>query len=156
MSEEDKSIREDSFSNISDHEEQEQHHHDENEHHHHEHETIPSLEVTTHEVATIGSIKCFIPGEYSEALDILQKCMLKTAQMVEARGGLIGHIKAFCHEISRNCMISVTDGEDVQRKNGIESGIYVENANIVFNITPDKLKEILKSTFQPFLNELEV
>ena len=106
-----------------------EHHH---EHHHHEQEAFPAVSVYTHETATVGSVKCRIAGEYEEALNRLQKCMEETAREVEAAGGLIGHVKAFAKEEARYCMISITDGEDVQRKSGTECGSACGKTRILF------------------------
>jgi hypothetical protein len=97
-------------------------------------------------------VKCRIEGSYEEALDELQGCMEATAKEVEANGGLIGHVKAFAKEEARNCMISITDGEDTQRKPGTGNGIYVESANIVFGIEPEQLENILETAFAKYLH----
>lgn len=126
-------------------------HHHEHEHHHHEAEKIPSVSVYTHDIATVGSVKCRIPGTYEEALERLKACMQQTADRVEQLGGLVGHVKAFAREEARNCMISVTDGEDMQCRYGHGNGIYVESANIVFQVAPEQMESILREAFQEYL-----
>lgn len=121
--------------------------------HHHEPDKIPSVSVYTHEIATVGSVKCRIPGTYEKALEKLKDCMKKTAEAVEEAEGLIGHVKAFAREEARICMISITDGEDMQCRPGSGQGIYVESANIVFGVTPEELEAILKRTFAEFLQD---
>ena len=121
--------------------------------HHHEPDKIPSVSVYTHEIATVGSVKCRIPGTYEKALEKLKDCMKKTAEAVEEAEGLIGHVKAFAREEARTCMISITDGEDMQCRPGSGQGIYVESANIVFGVTPEELEAILKRTFAEFLQD---
>ena len=120
-------------------------------HHHHESDEFPSVSVYTHDIAVVGSVKCRIDGEYEDALDKLQGCMEEAARAVEAAGGMIGHVKAFAKEEARSCMISITDGEDIQRKPSVGNGICVENANIVFSVTPARLEEILKGAFKAYL-----
>lgn len=101
----------------------------------------------------MGSVKCRIPGTYEKALEKLKDCMKKTAEAVEEAEGLIGHVKAFAREEARTCMISITDGEDMQCRPGSGQGIYVESANIVFGVTPEELEAILKRTFAEFLQD---
>lgn len=127
-----------------------EHHH---EHHHEEHEqnNCPFVHVTTHDVAIVGTVKCIIDATYDDALDELQNCMKNVASAVETAGGLIGHIKAYAKEDAKSCMISVTDGEDIQRKNSIDRGVFVENACIVFGICPEELDKILRESFSKYL-----
>ena len=125
--------------------------HEHEHHHHHESDEIPSVSVYTQDIAVVGSVKCRIDGEYEDALDKLQGCMEEAARAVEAAGGMIGHVKAFAKEEARSCMISITDGEDIQRKPSVGNGICVENANIVFGVTPARLEEILKGAFKAYL-----
>ena len=132
------------------HENHHEHHH---EHHHEEHEqdSCPLVHVTTHDVAIVGTVKCIIKETYDDALDELQSCMKNVASAVEDAGGLIGHIKAFAKEDAKSCMISVTDGDDIQRKNNIGRGVFVENACIVFGICPEELEKILRESFAKYL-----
>lgn len=136
-----------------DHEHGHDHEHDHNHEHEHDTEEFPSVSVYTHDAATVGSVKCKIDGTYEEALNELQSCMEKTAKAVEAEGGIIGHVKALAKEEARSCMISVTDGEDIQRKPFVGSGIYAESANIVFGVTPEQLEKILKEAFEKYLKK---
>lgn len=120
--------------------------------HTHEHghpgQPVPSVHIYTHGTASVGSVKCRIAGEYEEALEKLKSCMKATAGAVEKAGGLIGHLKAFVREESRTCMISMTDGEEMQCRTGSACGIYAEAANIVFGVPPELLEEILKHAYQ--------
>lgn len=129
-----------------------EHHHDQHHEHHHEHhhakDDWPSVHVTTHDASVVGTVKCKINGDYDNALDQLQDCMKKVAGAVENAGGLIGHIKAFAREDAKNCMISITDVDDIQRKCSTGRGIFVENVCIVFEISPEQLEKILRESFQ--------
>lgn len=127
-----------------------EHHHEE---HHHTAEGFPDVTVFTHDVATVGSLKCRINGEYEAALDALQECMVQTAKAVEAAGGIVGHVKAFAREEARSCMISVTGREDIQRKPSKGKSVYVEEANIVFGVGPQQLEKILSEAFAAYLNK---
>ena len=127
------------------------HDHEHTHDHHHHGSEVPSVSVYTHEIATVGSVKCRIGGNYEEVLEKLKHCMKETAEAVEEAGGLIGHVKAFAREEARTCMISITEGEDMQCRQGFAGGIYVESANIVFGIAPAELKAILKKAFREYL-----
>ena len=122
--------------------------HDRHHGHQQERDEFPSVSVYTHDIAVVGSVKCKIDGQYEDALDKLQGCMEEAAKAVEAAGGMIGHMKAFAKEEARSCVISITEGADIQRKLAVESGIHVENVNIVFGVTPDHLEEILRRAFE--------
>jgi hypothetical protein len=125
-----------------------EHHHD----HVHQHgNEFPLLEITAHESAVIGTVKCRIPGSYEEGQKKLQEILQRTAEDIENAGGLIGHLKAFAREEIRSCMISVTEADDLQIKQGRENALCVENANIVFGITENSLKDILKKNFSDYL-----
>ena len=133
------------------------HHHDhECNHHHHEHEhhhteEIPSVSVYTHDMAVVGSVRCRISGTYEAALDRLQSCMAQAAGAVESAGGLIGHVKAYAKEEARSCMLSITEGEDIQKKDVCGNGIYAESASIVFGVTTEVLENILREAFAEYL-----
>lgn len=126
------------------------HHHD-HEHHHHHTEEIPSVSVYTHDMAVVGSVRCRIGGTYEAALDRLQSCMAQAAGAVESAGGLIGHVKAYAKEEARSCMLSITEGEDIQKKDVCGNGIYAESASIVFGVTTEVLENILREAFAEYL-----
>lgn len=137
------------------HDHEHEHHPHEHEYHHHEHEhsheTKMGIEITAHESAWIGTVRCRIPGNYAAALDTLQEWMEEEASDIEAAGGLIGHIKAFARENSRSCMLSLTECGDTQRKESTCPSVYVEHAAIVFGIHKDTLQEILFARFGDFI-----
>ena len=125
------------------------HLHDHDHEHEHEHrapgETV--IEMTEHEQAVIGTVRCSIDGAYEEAREILKERMEKTAEAVEEAGGLVGHIKCFAIEQGRTCMISIPEPGDVQVKEGSEARLEVQIANIVFGVGGEKLEAILKELY---------
>lgn len=122
------------------------------EHHDHHHENrFPLLEVTTHETAIVGTVKCKIPVKYDEGIKILKKASTDIAKEIEDLGGIIGHIKAFVKEEGRSCMISVTEADDIQLKEGSANVLHVEMANIVFGISKDIMTDILKRYFADYV-----
>lgn len=124
-------------------------------HHHEDHsneKTFPSVEIKRHENAVIGTVKCSITGKYEDFLAILRGFMEKTAEEVEYKGGFVGHIKAFAKETNRNCMVSIPEIGDIQVKESIKEELYVENANIIFGLSEEKLENILKTIYKKYLD----
>ena len=143
---------------MHEHEHEHEHHHDHDHEHHHDHDhehdhghEAPSLEISHHENALIATLRIVIPGEYEQALAILQDAMQKTAEEIEQQDGLIGHIKAFVTEENRSCMISIPEADDVQIKNAEAPSVHVECANIVFGLTDGQLESLVRSHFAQWL-----
>ena len=121
------------------------HHHDhhdhghDHEHHHHHHENI---EITTHEDAVIASVRMALPGSREEAETVLKSFMRAVAEETEGLGGTIGHIKFFLKE-SRGSMFSMTDTEEIQKKDAQTTEVRAEGVAIVLGLTPEQLEEIV-------------
>lgn len=126
-----------------------QHHHEHE--HHHEAEEFPSVEISRHDQAVIGSVRCQTIDSYESGIDELRKCMQNAARMIEDAGGIIGHIKAAVHEEKRFCMISITSSEDIQSKERQENNLTIECASIIFCIDEKTLENILKKSFAEYL-----
>ena len=130
-------------------------HHDccDHDHHHEQHleEGFSPIHVYMHDTAVVASVKCHINGEYDACIQQLKTCMQNIAEQIEKKDGVVGHIKAYVREDARNCMISVTDGENICVKPDHGNGIDVENANIVFGISMDDIEEILKKEFAQWI-----
>ena len=129
-----------------------EHHHEHEHHHDHEHGTPEGIEISTHEGAVIGTVRVSIPGEYEAATALLRDRMAAEASDIEAEGGFIGHVKAFAREERQSCMISITEGGDIQRKESCMPQIHVEHAAIVFGVREERLRVILAKHFGEFLN----
>lgn len=126
------------------------HHHDD---HEHEHRPISEtgIEITAHEGAWIGTVRCRIPGDYEDAVTILRERMEREAEEFEASGGLIGHLKAYAREEGRQCMLSITECGDIQRKETVNASVYVEHAAIIFGMNQGRVQEILEKQFQEYI-----
>lgn len=124
-------------------------------HHHHEshhHENVfPLLEISTHQKAVIGTIRCRIPKDYETGIENLKKTLTDIAREIEDLGGIIGHLKAFVREEDRSCMLSVTEADDIQSKEGRADALYVEIADIAFGISETQMEDILKKYFADHL-----
>lgn len=127
------------------------HHH----HHgsHHSEDSFPLLEISTHQKAVIGTIKCRIPGSYEKGIEALKKILTDIAREIENLGGIIGHLKAFVREENRSCMFSITEADDIQLKEGRSDALYVEVANIAFGISETHMEDILKKYFADHLKD---
>ena len=115
-----------------------EHHHD-HEHHHHHHENI---EITTHEDSVTASVKITFREDRDRAEVLLRSFMRAVAEETEALGGTIGHIKFFLKE-SRGSMFSMTDTEEIQKKDAQTTEVRAEGVAIVLGLTPEQLEEIV-------------
>lgn len=109
------------------------------------------LEISRQDGAVIGTIRCQIPGAYDAALEQLKTAISRTAEDVEAAGGLIGHCKAFARHTSLTAMLSLPETGALHIDEGSEPMLMVESVSIVFGIGPEKLEEILQTHYAAFL-----
>ena len=116
-----------------------EHHHDHEHHHHHRHENI---EITTHEDSVTASVKITFREDRDRAEVLLRSFMRAVAEETEALGGTIGHIKFFLKE-SRGSMFSMTDTEEIQKKDAQTTEVRAEGVAIVLGLTPEQLEEIV-------------
>ena len=117
------------------------HDHEGHEHHHHEHSNI---EVTSHEDATIATVKMTLGTDKEAAKVQLKSFMTAVGAEAEAAGGMVGHIKFFFKE-SAGQMYSMTDPEDeIQIKDAALPEYSAEGVCIVVGISPDALEDIVK------------
>ena len=121
--------------------------------HHHEPDKIPSVSVYTHEIATVGSVKCRIPGTYEKALEKLKDCMKKTAEAVEGSGRAHRPCESFCPGGGQN----LHDLHHGWRGHAVQAGIRTGNLcgirQYCIRVTPEELEAILKRTFAEFLQD---
>ena len=123
-----------------DHHDHEHHHgHDHEHHHHHRHENI---EITTHAASVTASVRTPFHEDRAQAEEMLRSFMRAVAEETEALGGTIGHIKFFLKE-SRGSMFSMTDTEDIQKKDAQTTEVRAEGVAIVLGLTPEQLEEIV-------------
>lgn len=123
-----------------DHEHHHHHHDHDHEHHHHHDEKI---EVTTHEDATIATIKIALGSDKDAALVQLKSFMRAVGEEAEAEGGMVGHIKFFLKE-SHGEMLSMTDLDEIQIKPAAVPEYTAEGVAIIVNLDPDKLEDIVR------------
>ena len=116
-----------------------EHHHDHEHHHHHRHENI---EITTHEDSVTASVKITFREDRDRAEVLLRSFMRAVAEETEALGGTIGHNKFFLKE-SRGSMFSMTDTEEIQKKDAQTTEVRAEGVAIVLGLTPEQLEEIV-------------
>ena len=127
-----------------------EHHHDhehhghgehghEHHHHHHHHENI---EITTHEDSVTASVRMVFREERAGAEVLLRSFMRAVAEETEALGGTIGHIKFFLKETAGS-MFSMTDTEEIQKKDAARTEIRAEGVAIVLGLSPEQLEEIV-------------
>ncbi len=117
------------------------HEHDHEHHHHHEHSNI---EISTHEDATIATVKMALGTDKDAAKVQLKSFMTAVGAEAEAEGGMVGHIKFFLKE-SVGEMFSMTDPEDeIQIKPAALPEYTAEGVCIVVGISPDALEDIVK------------
>ena len=117
------------------------HDHDHEHHHHHEHSNI---EISTHEDATIATVKMALGTDKDAAKVQLKSFMTAVGAEAEAEGGMVGHIKFFLKE-SVGEMFSMTDPEDeIQIKPAALPEYTAEGVCIVVGISPDALEDIVK------------
>ena len=136
-----------------DHEHHHEHHHehgeecgcghDHHEHHHHHHEGI---EISTHDESVIASVRIEFREERAAAETQLKSFMRAVAEETEALGGTIGHIKFFLKE-ANGCMFSMTDTEDIQKKDAQHTEIRAEGVAIVLGLTEEQLEEIVAAHY---------
>lgn len=125
-----------------DHDHEHNHDHDHG-HHHHHHENI---EITTHEDSVTASIRIVFREVRSEAEVLLRSFMRAVAEETEALGGTIGHIKFFLKE-STGSMFSMTDTEEIQKKDALRTEIRAEGVAIVIGLEPEQLEEIVAAHY---------
>ena len=113
------------------------------EHHHHHHENI---EITTHEASVTASVRMVFREELTEAEVLLKSFMRAVAEETEALGGTIGHIKFFLKE-SRGSMFSMTDTEEIQKKDAARTEIRAEGVAIVLGLEPEQLEDIVAAHY---------
>ena len=119
------------------------HHHHDHEHHHHDHEHS-NVEISTHEDATIATVKMTLGTDKDAAKVQLKSFMTAVGAETEAAGGMVGHIKFFFKESSGQ-MYSMTDVEDeIQIKDAALPEYSAEGVCIVVGISPDTLEDIVK------------
>ena len=117
------------------------HDHDHEHHHHHEHSNI---EISTHEDATIATVKMALGTDKDAAKVQLKSFMTAVGAEAEAEGGMVGHIKFFLKE-SVGEMFSMTDPEDeIQIKDAALPEYSAEGVCIVVGISPETLEDIVK------------
>ena len=117
------------------------HEHDHEHHHHHEHSNI---EISTHEDATIATVKMALGTDKDAAKVQLKSFMTAVGAEAEAEGGMVGHIKFFLKE-SVGEMFSMTDPEDeIQIKPAALPEYTAEGVCIVVGISPDAREDIVK------------
>ena len=115
--------------------------HDHEHHHHHEHSNI---EISTHEDATIATVKMALGTDKDAAKVQLKSFMTAVGAEAEAEGGMVGHIKFFLKE-SVGEMFSMTDPDDeIQIKPAALPEYTAEGVCIVVGISPDALEDIVK------------
>ena len=125
-----------------DHEhEHEGHGHGHEHHHHHE-----NIEITTHEASVTASVRMVFREELPEAEVLLKSFMRAVAEETEALGGTIGHIKFFLKE-SRGSMFSMTDTEEIQKKDAPRTEIRAEGVAIVLGLEPEQLEDIVAAHY---------
>ena len=124
-----------------DHEHHHHHDHDHDHGHHHEHSNI---EISTHEDATIATVKMALGTDKDAAKVQLKSFMTAVGAEAEAEGGMVGHIKFFLKE-SVGEMFSMTDPEDeIQIKPAALPEYTAEGVCIIVGISPDALEDIVK------------
>ena len=118
------------------------HHHDhdhDHEHHHHD----EKIEISTHEDATIATVRMSLGTDRQAAEAQLKSFMRAVAEESEAAGGMVGHIKFFLKE-SQGQMLSMTDLEEIQVKPAAAAEFTAEGVCIILEIDSDDLAEIVK------------
>jgi hypothetical protein len=126
--------------------------HAEHEHHHehggHDHDEHDPISISRHEDSIIAVYKRSIDGPYDKAVTLAEAGMRLVAEEITAKGGIIGHIKAFVTACGDRCMLSLTDAAGGVQKNPIagESAIF-ELVVIVFCIGEDELRAIIRAAF---------
>ena len=117
----------------------EHHHHDHEHEHHHRHENI---EITTHEESVTASVRIVFREDRDQAEVMLRSFMRAVAEETEALGGTIGHIKFFLKE-SCGSMFSMTDTDEIQKKEAMNTELRAEGVAIVLGLTPEQLENIV-------------
>ena len=118
-----------------------EHHHDhEHDHHHHHHRE--GIEISTHDASVIASVRMTLREDRAQAEVTLRSFMRAVAEEVEALGGTIGHIKFFLKE-STGSMFSMTDTEEIQKKDAEHTEIRAEGVAIVLGLSEEQLEEIV-------------
>ena len=120
-----------------------EHDHEHEHHHHHHHENI---EITTHEDSVTASVRIVFREERAEAEVLLKSFMRAVAEETEALGGTIGHIKFFLRE-STGSMFSMTDTEEIQKKDALRTEIRAEGVAIVLGLEPEQLEEMVAAHY---------
>lgn len=127
------------------------HHHHDHEHHHEHHHKEEKIRVSVHDVSVVGNLTLEAHLEYPEAVERLSGLLSEVSGAVTAHGGIVGHIKALVTDMSRNCMISVTDEEEASVKEYHAPKVTMEIACIVMALKQEELKHILQKHFAPWL-----
>lgn len=88
---------------------------------------------------------------YSEGVRVFGRILSAFSGEINAHGGIVGHIKALITDMSKNCMLSVTDDEEAIATEYVSHQITVEIACIVMALEPEELKHILQKHFEHYL-----
>ena len=119
------------------------HHHHDHDHDHEHHHHDEKIEISTHEDATIATVRMALGADRQAAEAQLKSFMRAVAEESEAAGGMVGHIKFFLKE-SQGQMLSMTDLEEIQVKPSAAAEFTAEGVCIILEIDPDDLAEIVK------------
>ena len=119
------------------------HHHHDHDHDHEHHHHDEKIEISTHEDATIATVRMSLGTDRQAAEAQLKSFMRAVAEESEAAGGMVGHIKFFLKE-SQGQMLSMTDLEEIQVKPAAAAEFTAEGVCIILEIDPDDLAEIVK------------
>ncbi len=121
---------------------------DHHEHHHHHEERI---RVSVHDVSVAGSLSLTVSMEYAEGVRLFSRILSEISGKITAHGGIVGHIKALITDMSKSCMLSVTDEEEASVSEYTSPRILVEVACITMAMEPGELKHILHEHFEHYL-----
>lgn len=129
-------------------------HHDDNcdcgchEHEHHHHHELPDradgqvhVERRMHESACVVSGQLDVYGHYDDVRPIIDEKLGEMAKAIQAKGGIIGHIKVSAN-IDTVEMFSVTD-VDVMVKTAPAQKISLNMAAIVFSVEPEETERMV-------------
>ncbi len=125
-----------------DHDHHDHHHHHDHDHEHHHHHD-EKIEISTHEDATIATVRMDLGTDRQAAEEQLRSFMRAVAEGSEAAGGMVGHIKFFLKE-SQGRMLSMTDLEEIQEKPAAAAEFTAEGVAIILSIDPEDLEDIVR------------
>lgn len=115
--------------------------------------TVPSIgtvTLTRHDNASIYSYENIVPLSLEETSSHLEDTIQKVRDLIEASGGLIGHIKSYLEESCRYADFSSTGGA-ITIHQGDMKQVRISFTAIVFLMEENPIKKEIQAIFDAWI-----